>query len=128
MFQSSPVFSSFSVNDLNEARSFYQDTLGCTTAEDSMGLRLTFPNGHTIYIYQKDDHQPAAFTVLNFPVDSIDAAIDELIQRGVVLERYDVLPAPQDEKRVLRGKAAGMGPDIAWFKDPAGNVLAVLEA
>lgn len=128
MFQSSPVFSSFSVNDLNQARSFYQDTLGCMVEEDMMGLRLTFPNGHAVYIYQKDDHQPAGFTVLNFPVDSIDAAIDELTSKGVVLERYDVLPAPQDEKRVLRGKAAGMGPDIAWFKDPAGNVLAVLEA
>lgn len=128
MFQSSPVFSSFSVDDLNEARSFYQDTLGCTVEEDMMGLRLTFPNGHIVYIYQKDDHQPAVFTVLNFPVDSIDAAIDELMQKEVVFERYDSLPAPQDDKGVLRGKAAGIGPDIVWFKDPAGNVLAVLEA
>lgn len=128
MFTNSPVFSSFSVRDLDEARTFYQDTLGCAVTDVMMGLQMDFPNGSSVYVYQKNDHQPASFTVLNFPVDSIDVAIDQLAQKGIELDRYDFLPAEQDEKGVLRGKTAGMGPDIAWFKDPAGNVLAVLEA
>lgn len=128
MFHDSPVFSSYSVKDLAQAKAFYQDTLGCTIKDVMMGLQMDFPNGSSVYIYQKDDHQPATFTVLNFPVDSIDTAIDELTQKGIAMERYDALWSSQDEKGVMRGKAEDMGPDIAWFKDPDGNVLAVLEA
>lgn len=128
MFKNSPVFSSFSVGDLAQAKTFYQDVLGCTVKDVMMGLQMDFPNGSSVFLYQKDDHQPASFTVLNFPVDSIDAAIDELAEKGMQTERYDALWSDQDERGVVRGKAADMGPDIAWFKDPAGNILAVLEA
>lgn len=127
MFKDSPAFSSYSVSDSVVAKQFYSEVLGCDVTEEMMGLRLVFPNGHTVHLYQKDDHVPAIFTVLNLPVNSVDAAIDDLMDRGVVMERYDNLPAPQDEKGVLRGKAVGMGPDIAWFRDPAGNILSVLE-
>ena len=128
MFKQANAFSGFSVKDLEEAKAFYGERLGCTIDDGGMGLELQFPNGHTVFIYEKEDHVPASFTILNFPVDDIDAAIESLIEAGIKLERYDNLPAPQDEKGVLRGKAAGMGPDIAWFKDPAGNILAILEA
>lgn len=127
MFQDSPAFSSYSVHDIATAKAFYQDTLGCTLNEDEMGLQLKFSNGHSVYLYQKNDHMPAAFTVLNIPVESIDTAVTELVAKGIKMERYDSLPAPQDDSGVLRGKSAGMGPDIAWFKDPSGNVLSVLE-
>lgn len=128
MFKDSPAFSGYSVTDPEAAKQFYGEVLGCTVTDDQMGLQLSFPNGQSVFLYQKDDHTPATYTVLNFPVESIDAAVDELVSKGVVMERYDMMPARQDEKGVLRGKAAGMGPDIAWFKDPAGNILAVLEA
>lgn len=121
------AFSGFSVHDKAAALAFYKDTLGCDIKDSGMGLELTFPNGHKVFMYEKSDHQPAAFTVLNFPVDDVNATIDELVAKGVTMERYENLPAEQDERGVLRGKAAGMGPDIAWFKDPAGNVLAILE-
>jgi len=88
-----------------------------------MGLELHLGATH-VFIYPKDDHVPATFTVFNFEVADIDAAVDELVAAGVVLERYE--GAPQDEKGIARGKAANMGPDIAWFTDPAGNILSVL--
>lgn len=120
------AFSGYSSNDIGAARDFYGTVLGLDLEENMGGLGFTI-GGQQVFIYPKDDHQPASFTVLNLVVDSIDAAIDELTAKGVVFERYDSMPAPQDEKGVLRGKAAGMGPDIAWFKDPAGNILAVVE-
>lgn len=119
-------FSGFSVDDIDKARQFYVETLAFKLHDDSMGLDLELPGGNRHFIYQKDDHEPAAYTALNFVVDDIDETIDHLIGHGIVFERYDNLPAEQDEKGVLRGKAAGQGPDIAWFKDPAGNILAVL--
>jgi len=124
MFKDSPAFSGYSINDTAAAKKFYSETLGVTVGEDEMGFKLSFPNGQNVFLYQKDNHEPATFTVLNFPVDDIDAAVDELVASGVTMERYDDMPA--DEKGILRGKAVNMGPDIAWFKDPAGNVLAVL--
>lgn len=127
MFGNSPAFSGYSVDDQEVAKQFYDEVLGCTVDDDWMGLKLTFLNGHTVFIYQKDDHTPATYTVLNFPVESIDTAVDELVSKGVVMERYDNMPAPQDEKGILRGKDTGMGPNIAWFRDPAGNILSVLE-
>ena len=127
MFKQANAFSSFSVDDLETAKTFYGETLGCQLDDSNMGLELQFPNGHSVFIYDKGDHQPATFTVLNFPVDDIDTAVASLGEAGVTMERYDDLPAPQDDNGVLRGKSAGMGPDIAWFKDPAGNILAVLE-
>ena len=128
MFQNSPAFSGYSVSNLEQAKDFYVGVLGCTLGDEQMGLSLVFPNGHTVFLYEKSDHVPATYTVLNFPVDSINDTIDQLVEKGVVMERYDNLPAPQDERGVLRGKAAGMGPDIAWFRDPFGNILGVLES
>lgn len=121
------VFSGYSVNDQAAAKSFYRDRLGLDVHEDQMGLTLTFENGHSVFIYQKDDHQPATFTVLNFIVDDIDSTVDDLVAKNIMMEHYDTLPAPQDKKGILRGRAANMGPDIAWFKDPADNILAVLQ-
>lgn len=120
------TFSGFSVDDIKKAREFYVDTLDLKLTDDSMGLNLDLPDGGKLFIYEKPDHQPATFTVLNFVVENIDETVEHLAEhRGIKFERYDNVP-DQDEKGILRGKAAGMGPDIAWFKDPAGNVLAVL--
>lgn len=127
MFKDNEVFSGFSVNDLQAAKDFYGTTLGVDATLDDMGLQLKFGNGNTIFVYGKEDHQPATFTILNFVVDDIDKAVDDLVAKGVTFERYEGFPFDQDEKGIARGKAAGMGPDIAWFKDPAGNTLAVLQ-
>lgn len=128
MLRDSKAFSGFSVNDLATAKSFYGEILGLAIDESpGMGFSFSFPNGHTIFVYPKEDHQPAAFTVLNFPVENIDKAVDELGSKGITFERYDNMPGAQDDKNILRGLAANMGPDIAWFKDPAGNVLSVLQ-
>lgn len=121
------TFSSFSVNDVEAAKAFYGDTLGLNVEDEMGGLRLTLEGGGNVFIYQRGDHGPAIFTVLNFVVDNIDATIDILTSKGINMERYDYLPAEQDEKGVLRGLAAGMGPDIAWCKDPSGNTIAILQ-
>ena len=120
------AFSGFSVRDQAEARTFYQDILGMNVVETSMGLELHLVGGGMVFLYQKEDHQPATFTVLNFDVTDIDGTIDSLVEKGVVFERYEDMPATQDERGVLRGKAANQGPDIAWFKDPSGNILSLL--
>ena len=125
MFQPKTAFSGFSVNDLAKAKAFYTQTLGLQVVEEGVGLRIHLPGGGTAFAYPKDDHQPATFTLLDFVVDDIDEAVDELNSRGVSFDRYE--GAPQDEKGIMRGIAQHMGPDIAWFKDPAGNVLAVLQ-
>lgn len=127
MFEQTEAFSGYSVTSKEDALVFYGDTLGCDIVDTGMGLELNFPNGHTVFLYEKADHEPATYTVLNFPVDDIDIAIDDLVAKGIEPVIYDDLPAEQDAKGVLRGKDAGMGPDIAWFKDPAGNILSVLE-
>jgi catechol 2,3-dioxygenase-like lactoylglutathione lyase family enzyme len=124
----SGAFSGISVNDLAAAKTFYGDTLELTIdSDESMGLDVTLPGGGRLFIYSKDDHQPASYTALNLVVADISAAVDTLSGKGIVFERYDDMPAGQDERGIARGKAANMGPDIAWFKDPAGNILAVLE-
>ncbi len=127
MFEARAAFSGFSVSDLAGAKRFYTEVLGLELVSEEMGLSFRLPGGGTHFIYEKEGHQPANFTVMNFVVANIDQAVDALQGRGVAFERYDNLPAPQDEKGVLRGLSAGQGPDIAWFKDPAGNVLAVLQ-
>jgi catechol 2,3-dioxygenase-like lactoylglutathione lyase family enzyme len=125
MFQPKTAFSGFSVNDLAKAKEFYTQTLGLRVVEEGVGLRLHLPGGGTAFAYPKDDHQPATFTLLDFVVDDIDEAVDELKRRGVSFERYAGMW--QDEKGIMRGIAQNMGPDIAWFQDPAGNMLAVLQ-
>lgn len=127
MLKVESAFSGCSVDDLIKAKQFYTQTLGLTLDNEEMGLQLQLPGGGSLFVYQKDDHQPATFTILNFVVDNIDVAVDELKELGVTFEHYDNMPAPQDEKGVLRGLSANQGPDIAWFKDPAGNILSVLQ-
>lgn len=127
MFTPQAAFSGFSVNDMASAKEFYTQMLGLQPGDESMGLELKMPNGWSVFVYEKTDHQPASFTILNFVVEDINEAIDELVERGITMERYDNLPAAQDERGVLRGLAANEGPDIAWFKDPAGNILAVVQ-
>jgi catechol 2,3-dioxygenase-like lactoylglutathione lyase family enzyme len=124
MFRDSKAFSSFSVNDMNKAKEFYGETLGLKVAETPEGLELHLAGGDTVFLYPKPNHTPASFTVLNFLVKKIEEAVDELVDLGVRLEQYD-LP---DMKTDKRGIARGPGPQIAWFKDPAGNILSVLEA
>jgi predicted enzyme related to lactoylglutathione lyase len=120
-------FSGLSVDDLGKAKTFYAGTLGLTLQDETMGLHIGLPGGGTLFIYQKADHQPATFTVLNFVVEDIDKAVDELTRQGVTFEHYDNLPMQQDQKGILRGRSSNQGPDIAWCKDPAGNVLAILQ-
>jgi catechol 2,3-dioxygenase-like lactoylglutathione lyase family enzyme len=125
MFKARAVFSGFSVDDLAKAKGFYTDTLGLTVDDEGVGVRLHLPGGGTVFAYPKEDHQPATFTILNFVVDNIDEAVDELTRRGVKFEHLDN-GLQTDEKGILRGREQNMGPDIAWFKDPAGNFLSVL--
>ena len=121
------LFSGIAVKDIDKARSFYSDTLGLSVKDDAMNaLNIVLPQGGIIYIYPKDDHTPATYTVLNLEVADIDAAVDELKSKGVTFEVYE--GAHQDEKAIARGKAAGFGPDIAWFLDPSGNILSVLSS
>jgi catechol 2,3-dioxygenase-like lactoylglutathione lyase family enzyme len=122
MFANAATFSSFAVDDLEAARAFYGEMLGVNVGEGPMGvLELRLAGDRTTMVYPKPDYTPATYTVLNFIVDDVDAAVDELTARGVEFERYEGLD--QDEKGIARGN----GPDIAWFKDPAGNILAVLK-
>ena len=124
MLKDSQAFSGFSVDDLEAARGFYGDTLGLdvTVFDESMGLlSLDLATGARVMVYAKPTHQPATFTVLNFPVADVERAVDDLAARGVSFERYDGFD--QDERGISRGP----GPLIAWFTDPAGNVLSVLE-
>ena len=127
MFEQTDAFSSFAVNSKSNALQFYGDVLGCDVDDITEGIRLHFPNGQTVFLYEKLDHEPAGFTLLNFPVDDIDKAVDDLAIKGVEMLMYEDLPAEQDGRGVLRGKVNGVGPDIAWFKDPSGNVLSVIE-
>jgi predicted enzyme related to lactoylglutathione lyase len=123
-FTPAHAFSGFSVNDTDAAKQFYGGTLGLEVAEGPMGtLELSLPGGAKVMMYPKPDHQPATFTILNFAVEDVEAAVDQLNGRGVQTKIYDDPDLPTDDKGIMRGN----GPDIAWFKDPAGNVLAVLK-
>jgi catechol 2,3-dioxygenase-like lactoylglutathione lyase family enzyme len=126
---SNSTFSGFSTNDLAEAKDFYVNTLGLKPVDGEMGLMLDLPGGGQLFIYEKADHQPATFTVLNFVVDDIEKKVKELKDKGIKFEEIDFGSdgGATDEKGIMRGKAANQGPDIAWFKDPAGNFLAILE-
>ena len=125
MFADTKAFSGFAVDDIDAARRFYGDTLGLKTSilDEQAGLMmLNLAGDRPTIVYARPDHTPATYTILNFPVDDIEAAVDQLAERGVSFERYDGLD--QDEKGIARGQG---GPPIAWFTDPAGNVLSVLE-
>jgi catechol 2,3-dioxygenase-like lactoylglutathione lyase family enzyme len=118
------AFSGFAVDDLEAARAFYEGTLGLEVTDEGAGLGLHLASGAMVFVYPKGDHEPASFTILNFPVEDIGAAVDDLAERGVELERYEGLG--QDE-RGIAVPPPGRGPKIAWFRDPAGNILSVLE-
>jgi catechol 2,3-dioxygenase-like lactoylglutathione lyase family enzyme len=121
MFHDSQAFSGFSSNDVPKAREFYAQTLGLEVTEENGMLTLHLAGGGRVLIYPKDNHEPATFTVLNFPVQDIDQAVDRLTTAGVQFERYE--GSGQDERGIMREN----GPPIAWFKDPAGNVLSVIQ-
>ena len=124
MFANTKAYSGFAVDDLQKAREFYGETLGLrtsTVSEEGGVMSLDLAGDRSTLVYEKPDFIPATYTILNFPVDDVEEAVDELVSRGVRFERYDGFE--QDEKGIARGP----GPDIAWFKDPAGNVLSVLQ-
>lgn len=118
------VFQSFSVDDLGKARSFYHDTLGLDVVERPEGLEVEVGSGSKIFVYPKPDHQPATFTILNFSVDNVDEAVDRLTSTGIKFEQYDLPDIKTDARGIARDTG---GPAIAWFKDPAGNILSVCE-
>ncbi|SDC15280.1 VOC family protein [Pedobacter soli] len=125
MLKNREVFSSFSVNDIQEAKDFYQGTLGIEVKDSPMGvIELQISGSNNVLIYPKPNHIPATFTVLNFPVDNIDDTADELIAKGVKFELYHTEHIKTDEKGISRDNG---GPNIAWFRDPAGNILSILE-
>jgi catechol 2,3-dioxygenase-like lactoylglutathione lyase family enzyme len=123
MFKESEAFSGFSVDDLEKANDFYGNKLGIQTEISDAGLALNIPGRRPVFLYPKDNHQPATYTVLNFPVGSVDQAVDDLAAAGVQMEHYGP-DFGQDEKGISRDPR---GPVIAWFKDPAGNILSVIE-
>jgi len=123
MFKDSKAFSTFSVDDVPRAKEFYEGTLGLDVSEEMGGLGLQLAGGGAVFVYPKADHAAATFTVLNFPVSDVDAAVDSLTQAGGCFEQYEELGT--DEKGISR--ADGESPTIAWFKDPAGNILSVIE-
>jgi predicted enzyme related to lactoylglutathione lyase len=121
VFKDSEAFSGFSSDDIPAAKQFYGETLGVEITEEMGGLGLQLATGGSVFIYPKPNHEPASFTVLNFPVDDIDDAVDALTERGVSFERYEGMA--QDDRGIMRDVP---GPKIAWFKDPSGNILSVL--
>jgi len=123
LFKTAKSFSSFSVNDLQRAKQFYSETLGLDVSETPEGLELHTGN-NTVFLYPKPNHTAASFTVLNFKVNDIEEAVDELTALGVTMEHYNLPDLKTDERGICRGPD---GPQIAWFKDPAGNILSVLE-
>jgi catechol 2,3-dioxygenase-like lactoylglutathione lyase family enzyme len=123
MLRDSKAFSSFSAGDIQTAKKFYSETLGLDVTESHGLLTLRLAGGNNVLIYPKPNHVPATFTILNFPVKDVDLAVDELTKRGVRFEKYDLPDLKTDKKGTMRGN----GPTIAWFKDPAGNILSVIE-
>jgi catechol 2,3-dioxygenase-like lactoylglutathione lyase family enzyme len=124
MLRDTQAFSGFSVDDLEAAKRFYGETLGLEVTDGDGNLSIALPGGGTLFLYPKPDHQPATFTVLNFRSTAFDADRAQLVNAGVEFERYDMPDLKTDPDGVMRGQ----GPEIAWFKDPAGNVLSLIKA
>jgi catechol 2,3-dioxygenase-like lactoylglutathione lyase family enzyme len=122
MFRDTKAFSGFSVDDIPRAKQFYGETLGLNVSEEHGMLQLQLAGGATVLVYPKENHEPASFTILNFPVADVEEAVDRLTEAGVPFEHYEG-DLQTDEKGIFRGE----GPTIAWFRDPAGNILSVLE-
>ena len=127
MFKASGAYAGFSVKDIDEAKKFYSETLGLKAEDGEMGLSLELPGGAIVFVYPKENHEPATYTVLNLVVDNIDESLDALVEKGVKFEQYNMPEFKQDEKGIARGLSANMGPDIAWFKDPSGNIFSLLQ-
>ena len=126
MLKNSPFYAGFAVDDVAKAKAFYAETLGVDVVDVGPGLlALRAGNGYAVLIYEKEVHEPAAHTIVNFPVDDIDIAVDRLREAGVEFERYEQGPIETNEKGIANPAS---GPRIAWFKDPAGNILSVLES
>ena len=123
MFKDTEAFSGFSVSDIPRAKQFYGETLGLNVTEENGMLMLHLAGGGTVLVYPKENHEPATFTILNFPVPDVEETVDRLTQAGVSFEHYEGSDLQTDEKGIMRGE----GPTIAWFKDPAGNILSVLD-
>lgn len=123
MINPDEAYSGFAVDDIAKAKQFYGEVLGMDVSEEYGMLGLSIGSGKTVLVYPKGDHVPATYTIMNFPVDDVDAAVDELAAKGIRFEHYDWEDVKTDEKGIMRGN----GPDIAWFKDPAGNILSVLK-
>lgn len=123
MLKNAPAFTSFSVNDLKKAKDFYSRTLGVEVAESEEGLELHVAGGHNVFLYPKPNHAPATYTVFNFRVDDVGRAVDELAKRGVKFEIYDEPQLKTDNRGIMRDAKRA----IAWFKDPAGNILSVVQ-
>ena len=125
MLKDSHAFAGFSSNDIAKTKEFYAQKLGLEVTEQNGMLTLHLAGGATVVIYPKDNHEPASFTVLNFPVEDIDRAVDELAKAGIKFERYEGFD--HDARGIVRPDSSEHGPSIAWFKDPAGNILSVLQ-
>lgn len=121
------AFAGLAVDDQAKAKQFYSKVLGLKLLDDSMGLHFELPGGGQIFIYPKPDYEPASYTAFNLVVSDIDQAVDALTGQGVTFERYDNVPAAQDSKGIMRSGQANTGPSIAWFKDPAGNIISVIQ-
>lgn len=120
-------YGGFSVNDLEVAKNFYVEKLGLEVSEDAMGLFITLPGGGKIFVYPKDNHEPATYTVLNLLVPDIKEAVAALKEKGIDCEQYDFEMFKTDENGIVWGMKSGDGPNIAWFKDPSGNILSLIE-
>jgi len=123
MFRDSKAFSSYSIKDLQRAKEFYTKILGLEVRDSPEGLGLQLAGGGSVFLYPKPNHEPASFTVLNFHVDDVEKAVDALVAKGVRFEQYDLPGLKTDAKGIARGN----GPTIAWFKDPDGNILSVVQ-
>ena len=123
MFGDVKAFSGFSVDDVQRAKEFYTETLGLTVSEENGMLEIRLGSGANVLAYPKDNHEPATFTILNFPVADVEAAVEALKAKGVEFESYDLPGFKTDDRNIFRDA----GPDIAWFRDPAGNILSVLQ-
>ncbi len=126
MFNNTPAFSSYSIKDIKESLDFYKNVLEVDASETPEGISLEL-NGNSLFLYPKENHTPATFTVLNFKVDDIDEAVKQLGDKGIKLKVYENSGMEVDSRGVFRGKSSGMGPDIAWIEDPSGNIISVLE-
>ena len=126
MFRDTKAFSGFSIDDVDAARKFYSDTLGLDVEQNDIGLELKVAGGTGVFAYGKENHTPATFTILNFPVTDVSEAVDTLTAKGVVFQHYEG-ELGTDERGIFWGKKREMGPNIAWFTDPAGNILSVIE-